>query len=76
MKEIRLKYNDRRDLKPLLETVEDYIDTQPKNKTGVPQYAHYEIIKYQNFIGNKQFDVVVRTTKTGIIIAEIRKYKE
>lgn len=76
MKEIRLKYNDKRDLKPLLETVEDYIDTQPKNKTEVSQYAHYEIIKYQNFIGNKQFDVVVRTTKTGIIIAEIRKYKE
>ena len=48
MKEIRLKYNDKRDLKPLLETVEDYIDTQPKNKTEVPQYAHYEIIKYQN----------------------------
>ena len=75
MKEIRLKYNNKEELQHLVKAVEAYIDNQEKLNNPAHGFKSLRIIVIENPRTGQLFNVAARTTKTGTIIAEIRKIK-
>lgn len=75
MKELRLKYNDKEELQYLIKAVEAYIDNQEKLNNQTHGFKSLRIIVVENPRTGQLFNVAARTTKTGTIIAEIRKLR-
>lgn len=75
MKEIRLKYNNKEELQHLVKAVEAYIDNQEKLNNPTYGFKSLRIITVENPRTGQLFNVTARTTKTGTIIAEIRKIR-
>lgn len=73
MKELRLKYNSKEELQSLVKAVEAYIDNQEKLNRQIHGFKSLRIAVIEDLETGQLLNISVRTTKTGIIIAEIRK---
>lgn len=73
MKELRLKYNNKEELQYLIKAVEVYIDNQEKLNKKTHGFRSLRIAVIEDLKTGQLLNIPVRTTKTGIIIAEIRK---
>ena len=73
MKELRLKYNSKEELQSLIKAVEAYIDNQEKLNKKTHGFRSLRIAVIEDLETGQLLNIPVRTTKTGIIIAEIRK---
>ena len=73
MKEIRLRYNNQDDLKPLIICVEAYLYDMAESKNTTSGFESLRIVEVENRDTGIQLSISVRQTKTGVIIAEVRK---
>nr|DAS87640.1 MAG TPA: hypothetical protein [Caudoviricetes sp.] len=73
MQELRLKYNDKEELQYLIKAVEAYIDNREKLNNQTHGFKSLRIIVVEKLRVGQLLNIAARTTKTGIIIAEIRK---
>ena len=73
IKELRLKYNSKEELQSLVKAVEAYIDDREKLNRQTHGFKSLRIAVIEDLKTGQLLNIPVRTTKTGIIIAEIRK---
>lgn len=73
MKEVRLRYNDQDDLKSLIICVEAYLYEIAESQNIISGLENIRIVEVENRDTGIRLNILVRQTKTGIVIAETRK---
>lgn len=73
MKEIRLRYNDQDDLKSLIICVEAYLYEIAESQNIISGLENIRIVEVENRDIGIRLNILVRQTKTGIVIAEVKK---
>lgn len=75
-KEIRLRYNDRAELRYLALCSEAYVETMEKQKDTTSGFPSLRIFKIEDKNENVKVDIAVRKTSTGLVIAEAQNIIE
>ena len=70
IKEIRLRYNDRAELRYLALCSEAYVETMGEQKDTTSGFKSLRIFKIEDKKENVKVDIAVRKTPTGLVIAE------
>ena len=73
MKEVRLRYNDQDDLKSLIICVEAYLYEIAESQNIISGLENIRIVEVENRDTEIRLNILVRQTKTGIVIAEVKK---
>lgn len=73
MKEVRLRYNDQEELQYLIIGAEAYMYAMKDLEDTTTGLESLRIFKSDDKKTGIKLDIAVRRTKTGIIIAEVRK---
>lgn len=73
MKEVRLRYNDQDDLQSLIICVEAYLYEIAESQNTTSGLESIRIVEVENRDAGIQLSILVRRTKTGIVIAEVKK---
>ena len=73
MKEVRLRYNDQDDLKSLIICVEAYLYEIAESQNIISGLENIRIVEVENRDTGIRLNILVRQTKTGIVISEVKK---
>ena len=73
VKEVRLRYNDQDDLQSLIICVEAYLYEIAESQNTTSGLESIRIVEVENRDAGIQLSILVRRTKTGIVIAEVKK---